>query len=170
MRHKLKIGFLVILSLAFLNFSAYAEDAKSKDNVIDSGKKVKMNFTMKSSGITLETTEGKKPFEFVFGKTPMIPGVEEAIKGLKAGDKKKLSLKPEKGFGEINPKAIVEFPKSQFKEKNVKAGMMFNGRSKEGVPLRGTVKEVKKDTVILDFNHPLAGKNLDMDLEIMEVA
>jgi len=175
MNHTLKIAFLALLSAFLLNFSAYAEEAKKEEvkktesNVIEAGKKVKMNFTMKSEGTILESTEGKEPFEFIFGKDPMIPGVEEALKGLKVGDKKELSLTPENAFGPVNPKAVVEFPRSQFKEKKIEAGMVFNGQGKGGVPLQGTVKEVKKNTVVLDFNHPLAGKHLDLDFEVIEV-
>ncbi len=170
MNRTLKISLFALISIFLLNFSVRAEEIKSQGNVIEAGKKVKMHFTMKSEGAILESTEGKEPFEFIFGKDPMILGVEEVLKGLKAGDKKQLSMKPEKAFGEVNPKAIVEFPKSQFKEKKIEAGMIFNGQGKDGVPLRGTVKEVKKDTVVLDFNHPLAGKNLDLDFEVIEVA
>lgn len=170
MNHTLKIAFLTLLSTFLFNFSAHAEEAKAPAGVVDAGKKVKMHFTMKSEGAVLESTDGKEPFEFVYGKDPMIPGVEAALKGLKVGDKKQLSLTPENAFGPINPKAVVEFPKDQFKEKKIEAGMVFNGQGKGGIPLRGTVKEVKKDTVVLDFNHPLAGKNLDLNFEVIEIA
>lgn len=169
MNRTLRSGLFAIISLILFNSFAHAEEAKSKDNVIDTGKKVKMHFTMKSEGAVLESTQGKEPFEFTFGKDPMIPGLEEALKGLKAGHKKQLSLTPEKAFGPRNPKAVVEFPKSQFKEQKIEPGMMFTGQGQGGVPLKGIVKEVKKDTVVLDFNHPLAGKNLDLDAEIIEV-
>lgn len=164
-----KIGLFLISSFLFITSFAYAADAKTKDNVIDVGKKVKMNFTMKSNGTVLETTQGKQPFEFVFGQHTMIPGVQEALKGLKAGDKKELTLKPDKAFGEINPKAVIEFPKTQFPQKDVKPGMIFKTQTKEGMPMRGIVKKVKKDTIVLDFNHPLAGKELQLDFEIIEV-
>lgn len=169
MNRKLKISLWVVLTLLCINVSAFAEDAKSTGNIIEQGKKVKMNFTMKSNGVILESTEGKQPFEFTFGQNPMIPGLEQALKGLKTGDKKQLSLTPQNAFGEVNPKAIVEFPKSQFKEKGIKPGMVFNGQGQGGIPLRGMVKEVKRDSVVLDFNHPLAGKNLDIDFEVTEV-
>ena len=170
MNRKLKISLFIVLSLIFTNVFAYAEEAaKSNDQIIDTGKKVKINFTMKSEGEILETTEGKTPFEFTYGENPMIPGLQEVLKGLKAGDKKQLSLTPENAFGYADPKAIVEFPKSKFKEKDLEAGMILNGQGQGGVPLRGVIKEVKADTIVLDFNHPLAGKNLDLDLEVIEV-
>lgn len=165
MNRKLKISLWVILSLVCFNLSAFAK----KEVVIDNGKKIKMHFTMKSEGAVLESTEGKEPFEFTLGQNPMIPGLEQALKGLKAGDKKQVSLTPQNAFGEVNPKAVVEFPKTQFKEKEIQPGMVFNGQGQGGVPLRGMVKEVKKDSVVLDFNHPLAGKNLDIDFEVTEV-
>ncbi len=164
-----KVSLFLISTFILITSFAYAADAKAKDNVIDVGKKVKMNFTMKSNGTVLETTEGKAPFEFTFGEHPMILGVQNALKGLKAGDKKSLTLTPENAFGQINPKAVMEFPKTQFPKADIKPGMVFNAKGKEGMPLRGIVKEVKKDTIILDFNHPLAGKELQVDFEVIEV-
>lgn len=165
MNQKLKIGILALISLTFLNAFAFAQE-----NIIDAGKKVKMHFTMKTDGQILEDTFGKAPFEFTFGEHPMIPGIEEALKGAKVGDKRQLNLPPEKAFGSVDPKAVAEIAKSQFEEKNIQPGMVFNGRNANGQMLKGIVKEVKKDTVVLDFNHPLAGKTLDVNLEVVEIA
>ncbi len=171
MNRTIKFSLFAVIAMMFLSVSAFAEEAKPAEvKTIEDGKNVKMNFTIKSEGVVLETTDGKTPFEFVYGKNKIIPGVDEALKGMKVGDKKQLDLPPDQAFGEADPKAVVEFPKDQFKQKDVKAGMVFTGHSQAGVPLKGIVKEVKPQTVILDFNHPLAGKKVQVDLEIIEIA
>ena len=137
--------------------------------LVDAGKKVKLNYTMKADGQVVETTVGKQPFEFVYGEQHIFAPLEKAIKGLSAGEHKQVTLQPEEAFGPVNPKAIVEVPRAQFKEQEIKAGMVFTSAGKDGAPVHGTVQEIKKDTVVLNLNHPLAGKVLDMEVDIVAV-
>lgn len=137
---------------------------------IADGKKVKMHYTMKVDGGVVESSLERKPFEFVFGQGAVMPGLENGVRGLKAGDRKTLTIQPKEGFGEVDPQALVAIPKTRFSEdQDIKAGMVYNVQSQSGIPLRGIVKEVKEENVLLDFNHPLAGKKLELDVEILEV-
>ncbi len=137
--------------------------------VIEEGKKVKMNYSLSSEGKQLDSTANKAPLEFVYGEPGLLPALQKNMQGLKAGDKKQFTLTPAQGFGEINPKARVDIPRANFREAKVEKGMVFTVPGKNGAPLTGLVYEIKKDFVVIDFNHPLAGKTVTFDIEILEV-
>ena len=168
MTKKITVGMIAVTG--FFLFQTFLA-ANPAVNVIADGKKVKMNYTMKVGGDIVESSLNRKPFEFVWGAGAVMPGLEQGVKGLKAGDRKQLTIPPKEGFGEIDPKAVVEIPRTRFPQgDNIKAGMVYSIPSKSGIPLKGIVKEVKGENVLLDFNHPLAGKQLQLDVEILEVA
>jgi len=137
--------------------------------MIDDGKKVKIHYTLTVEGEIVDSTQGSEPMEFVFGDSAMLPSFQEAIKGLKAGDKNNFSLQPENGFGQPDPNAIVQIPRSNLPEGDLQPGMMFSATSEQGYPMRATVVKIEDDTATMDFNHPLAGKELLFDVEIIAV-
>ena len=170
------LTFLLLLGFVFVPLLAAeeaappaAENSALSADAIAPGKTVKMHFTTKSGDKVLEDTRKGEPFEFVMGSKQMIPGIETAIAGMKAGDKKTLDVKSGEAFGPHNPQAIVEVPREQFKDQKVEAGMVFQGQNDKGQPLMGLVKEVKDNTIVIDFNHPLAGQDLQFEIEILEV-
>ncbi len=138
--------------------------------VVSEGKKVKMNFTLESDGKIVDKSFETKPFEFIYGSQSLLPGLQKGVTGLKGGDEKKLVLKPEEAFGLVNPQAVVEVPKDRFAQKDIKPGMFFSAPGKNGAPMKGMVKEVRPATVLLDFNHPLAGKTVQFNIKILEVS
>lgn len=158
-------GASVAVGMFFALTSARA-DAKEK---IEKGKTVTMHYTMSVDGKVVDTTRDSKPFTFVYGTDPMLPGLEKGVKGLEAGDETTLTLSPSEGFGKVNPQALVEVSKSQFREQKIEPGMWFTTQGQNGQPLRAVVKEVRDDTVVLDFNHPFAGKTVQFDVEILDV-
>ena len=113
-----------------------------------------------------ETTTPENPFVFLFGANNVLPDFETHLIGLKAGDKFSFSIKSEDGYGEYDEEAIVELPKNIFEfegkldENMVKAGNVLPMRDQDGHAMNGTVVEVKSDVVVMNFNHPLAGKDL----------
>ncbi len=138
--------------------------------VVSDGKTVTANYTLKVEGKIFETSLGRKPIQFKAGSHQVTPGFEKAIMGMKAGEKKSFKLSPQQGYGMEDPKAVRSVPKTQIPPGiKPKAGMILDTQGKNGqrVPVR--VLEVKKDVVIIDFNHPLAGKTLSYDVEILEV-
>ena len=158
-----------VLSFAACVLLNAATVKAAPEPVIEEGKKVKMNYTLTSEGKQIDSTANKAPLEFVFGEPALLPALQKNVQGLKAGARKKFTLKPKEGFGELNPKALVEVPLANFHNAKVEKGMVFTTPGKNGLPVNGIVHEVRKNTVMIDFNHPLAGKTVVFDVEILEV-
>lgn len=133
-------------------------------------KVVKINYTGKlTDGTVFDSSVGKEPLQFIFGVGMIIPGLEEGIKGLKVGDKKTVEIPADKAYGQRNDAAIQEVPKDQFpKEIELKVGLQLMAQGPQGV-LPVTIADIKENTVTVDFNPPLAGKDLTFDVEIVEV-
>ena len=90
--------------------------------------------------------------------------------GMKVGEKKSFKVAPEEGYGIADPNAIQKVPKDQLPpEIAPKAGMMLTAQGKDGQSMPVKIVEVKDDVVVMDFNHPLAGKTLNFDVEIKEI-
>jgi len=164
----MKIRFALLLLAACVLPNAAPARAASWP-VIEEGKKVKMTYTLTADGKEIDSTANKPPLEFVFGEPALLPALQKNVQGLKAGDHKKFTLTPKEGFGEVNPKARVEVPLANFHEAKVEKGMVFSTPGKNGQPVNGVVHEVRKDIVVIDFNHPLAGKTVVFDVEILDV-
>jgi FKBP-type peptidyl-prolyl cis-trans isomerase SlyD len=171
---KTNVTFLVLFCAFFAATVAAAPAGAAKNAqkgaVIADGKTVEVNYTLTVDGKVVDSSKGRKPLEFKAGAHQMIPGFEKALIGMKAGQKKSFKVKPEDGYGQVNPKAFREIPKKQLPAGvTPKAGMTLYAKGEEGQPIPIVIKEVKKDTVVLDFNHPLAGKTLNFDVEVVEV-
>jgi FKBP-type peptidyl-prolyl cis-trans isomerase 2 len=144
-----------------------AEQGKTAGNA---GPTVKFNYTLKVDGKTLESTVGKEPMSVTLGSHEIIPGLEEALAGMKTGDKQTVTVVPEKGYGAYHPEGVKKFPKSAFKDmQGLKPGMVVSGSGKSGQPFQARVKEMDAQSVTLDMNHPLAGKTLSFDVEVIAV-
>lgn len=137
--------------------------------MIKEGSKVKFDYTLTVDGKTADTSAGRGPLEYVHGAGHIIPGLEEELTGMKVGDKKTVKVSPEKGYGKVLPEAIRRVPKEAIAgAENLKVGDMV-GASNAGHTFRAVVKEITDKEVVLDFNHPLAGKELTFDVEIKEI-
>lgn len=136
------------------------------------GDKVKVHYTGKlPSGEQFDSSNGRDPLAFTVGEGQMIKGFDEAIPGMEVGDKKTINLKPEEAYGPVNKEAIVEFPKKNIPGNiKVEKGMKLQLQSAEGQPIPVTVTEIKEETVVLDANHELAGKELIFDIELMGIS
>jgi FKBP-type peptidyl-prolyl cis-trans isomerase 2 len=97
----------------------------------------------------------------------LIPGFENGLIGMSIGESKTVEIEPENAYGDYKNEMVQEVPLSQVPE-GVQVGDMLTGQSQYG-PMQVTVKEVTSETVILDMNHPLAGKKLIFDLEVVSV-
>jgi FKBP-type peptidyl-prolyl cis-trans isomerase SlpA len=133
-------------------------------------KQVTLHFALKLyNGDVVDSTFDKKPATFKVGDGNLLPGFEQAIYGLKAGDKRSLSISPEQGFGQGNPQNIQVMPRSQFQEMELSEGLLVIFNDAANAELPGVVKAFDDSQVTIDFNHPLAGKALSFDVEIIEV-
>ncbi len=133
-------------------------------------KQVTLHFALKlDNGDVVDSTFDKKPATFKVGDGNLLPGFEQAIYGLKAGDKRSLSISPEQGFGQGNPQNIQIMPRSQFQDMELSEGLLVIFNDAANAELPGVVKAFNDSQVTIDFNHPLAGKALSFDVEIIEV-
>jgi FKBP-type peptidyl-prolyl cis-trans isomerase SlpA len=145
-------------------------DSHLQELRIGPDKEVTLHFALKlDNGDVVDSTFDKKPATFKVGDGNLLPGFEQAIYGLKAGDKRSLSISPEQGFGQGNPQNIQVMPRSQFQDMELSEGLLVIFNDAANAELPGVVKAFDDNQVTIDFNHPLAGKALSFDVEIIEV-
>ena len=134
-------------------------------------KKVTLHFSIAlENGQQIDSTFKKKPASFVFGDESLLPGFESAIIGLKAGDKRSFFFNPEQAFGEHNPDNVRRMPKNGFsKDISLEEGLIVSFADVNQAELPGVIKTVGDNYVIVDFNHPLAGKDIHFKVDIIDV-
>ncbi len=162
---KFVLGLALVAGFLFTAGWSHADDA-----VIAAGKKVKFDYTLTVDAQQVETTTGKQPLEYTQGKNQLIPGLEKQLDGMKVGETKSVVVKPDDGYGQVRKDAFREFEKTKLpKDTEPKVGMMLELKDKDGNAYPATISEVKDKTVVLDFNHPLAGKELKFDVKIVSI-
>lgn len=125
-----------------------------------------INYTLRDNdGNVLDSSEGRDPLYYLHGEGNLIPGMEEGLEGKVEGDKFELKVSPDKGYGERDPELVQEVPRSAFGTQDVRPGMQFQANHGQVV----TVTQVSSEQVTIDANHPLAGQELNFDVEIVEV-
>lgn len=137
---------------------------------IENNHVVTMHYTLTNDeGQTIDTSAGAEPLVYIQGLGHIIPGLESEILGKTKGDKLKVAVAPKDGYGERVDEMVNTMPKSQFPEgENIEVGMQFQADTDHG-PLVFTITEVEGDNVTIDGNHPLAGVNLNFDVEIVDI-
>ncbi len=146
--------------------------AESSETIqrIGADTQVTLHFALKlEDGNVVDSTFDKQPATFKVGDGNLLPGFEQALFGLKAGDKRTLNIQPEQGFGQPNPANVQVMPRDQFQDMELAEGLLviFNDAAKTELP--GIVKAFDDQHVTIDFNHPLAGKTLAFDVDIIDV-
>lgn len=137
--------------------------------MITSGSKVKFHYILRVGDEVLHSSMGNEPLTYVQGNGQIISGLEEQLEGLEVGDKKQLTLPPEKAYGPWRPEAVRRVSKDVFADpENVKPGEVVSGES-DGKKFHATITEVGVDEVTLDTNHPLAGRTLNFEVQILEI-
>jgi FKBP-type peptidyl-prolyl cis-trans isomerase 2 len=143
---------------------------ESGDKVIKGGSRVSMEYTLSdTNGTVIESNKGKKPLLYTHGQGQIIPGLEKGLEGMKVGGEKKIEVKPEEGYGPVDPKAFREVPKANLPAEALKVGTQLTATTPQGQAIAVRVHEIKDDTVIIDFNHPLAGKTISFDVKILNI-
>jgi FKBP-type peptidyl-prolyl cis-trans isomerase SlyD len=138
--------------------------------VVGENMQVTLNYTLTVDGNMVETTEGKEPLTYVHGRRQLIVGFEQGLNGLHVGDATELSIPPEQGYGTIDPSAVVEVQKNQLPtDVAPEVGTVLRGVNPDGQSFRAKITEVKADTVVLDLNHPLAGKTLNFKIKVLDI-
>ncbi len=136
--------------------------------MIENGSKVKVHYTGKLEDDNIfDSSTGREPLEFTVGSGQLIPGFEQGVMGLKTGDKKTIELEPDQAYGQIREDLVNEVPRENLPE-GVQIGQALQAQTEQG-PVRVTVVELNETMGKVDANHPLAGKKLIFDLEVVEV-
>ena len=135
------------------------------------GDTVKIHFTGKLQDETvIETSKDRDPLEFKIGDGNVIPGLEQGVIGMAAGDRKTIAISPEDAFGQPQEDLVVDIKKSEFpKDVEFAAGAYLNIESSDGKEFKAKIVEIKEDMVTLDANHPLAGITINCDVELLEI-
>lgn len=159
---------LVLVLIAGLMITAV--DASAKAQEIKNGKDVKLDYTLFVNGQTIDNSEMSGPIEYRHGDGKLIPGLEKRLEGLKVGDKVSIRVPSDEAFGPVQPEGIREVPKSILGKGPVpQAGQRVVLLDDKGRKYGATVKEIRKDSMVLDMNHPLAGQDLYFDVVVLEV-
>ncbi|MFK8012101.1 MAG: peptidylprolyl isomerase [Marinicellaceae bacterium] len=129
---------------------------------------IKYTLTDDDKNVIDKSDDGK--FSFLIGSGNIIPGLENALMDKTVGDTFEVSINPEEAYGAYNDELIHKVPRAQFPpDMEIKEGMQFQGQTADGQMTVVQVKEVKGDDIYVDNNHPLAGVQLNFDVEVTEV-
>ncbi len=121
-------------------------------------------------GSTFDSSEGREPLEFEVGGGMVIPGFDDGVTGMQVGEKKSINIPYNEAYGPKQDDLLFDFPKDKFPpDITPEIGMQMNMRGENGQQFPVTVQEVSDEKIVLDANHPLAGKNLTFDLELVEI-
>ncbi len=142
---------------------------------IGENKFVSISYTLTVEGQEVENVTAEAPLAFPFGAGFLLPSFEKNLAGLAVGDKFKFTLPAAEAYGEVIPEALVELPKGVFmingeiEEGLLEVGNQLPMSDNQGNRMLGTITEVKEETVVMDFNHPMAGKVLNFNGEVVGV-
>lgn len=167
----MKIAGVIGLTLALaLGVAEAQEKEKAVSPAIENGAKVQLEYTLKDDGgKVLDSNKGRDPLTYTQGQQQIIPGLEQALSGMRAGDEKKVTVKPADAYGEVNPNAVTEVPKEMLPPDALTVGTELVAQSEGGDRRIVRIKEVREQTVVIDLNRPLAGKTLFFDVKVLGV-
>ena len=139
--------------------------------MIENGVTVKIHYKLSVDGDLIDSSEGREPLVYVQGAGQIVPGLEKHLAVLNCGDETRVEVPPEEAYGAFNEDAIQTLPKDAFEDNDgFEVGRMIQGKTLEGQEFSATVRSMGGDEVTLDLNHPLAGRILVFEVEIVEVS
>lgn len=155
---------LVLLSVVLLMPACASAAAKE-------GNTVQVSYTGKlANGIVFDSSAGKSPLEFTLGEGRIIPGFENAVIGMKVGEKKTVSIPANDAYGPYRPELTIEVPLSQLpKDMTPQVGQQMQSQTENGSVIVVIITKVNATSVTVDANHPLAGKDLIFDIELLKI-
>jgi len=136
-----------------------------------SGDTVKVHYTGKlEDGTVFDSSKGGDPLEFTLGQNQVIPGFEQAVVGMEPGQSKTAELRPEEAYGPRYDEMVIEVEKKQIPEQiDPRVGQRLQIRQADGRAIGVTVTDVTEEKITLDGNHPLAGQDLQFDIELVDI-
>ena len=175
MHYRQLLGRIVAVGLltvggAILATTVAAQTPGAKPTV-SAGKLVSVEYTLKLDNQSVfESNVGQTPLTYTHGEGKMVPGLEKALEGMAVGDTKQVTVPPGEGYGQVDPQAVLEVEKQRLPPDALQVGAQLTGTLPDGRTVYPRVADVKADTVVLDFNHPLAGKTLYFDVKVLAIA
>lgn len=143
-------------------------DTNQKPRTIADDVVVSLDYTLTVEGKLVDASEENEPIEFIQGYQNIIPGLEKELYGLAVGDSREVLVAPKDGYGEVDPQAIMDIPRSEFpKDIDLQPGLELELQQPDGQVLHAVVQSLNKESVKLDFNHPLAGKELTFRVTVV---
>lgn len=136
------------------------------------GNTVKVHYTgTLEDGTVFDTSREREPFEFKLGEGTVIPGFDEAVTGLEVGETTTISIEPEDAYGEVRDEMMLPVAKEHVPENmEPEVGMQVQLQTQSGQQVIARIVNVEDDKILLDANHPLAGKTLNFDIELLEIS
>jgi len=137
---------------------------------IEDGCTVTIDYTMTiDDGEIIDSTKDTDPLSYTQGEGEIIAGLEKMLAGMEKGGTLEVDISAAEGFGETDPEALIEIPKSDLPPEAMKTGAELQGEGPQGQTIAGRVIEVKENSAVVDFNHPMAGKDLHFSITIVDV-
>ncbi len=148
----------------------------SKEIAIEEGSRVTLHFSLSlTSGDIIDSNFAAKPATFYVGDGSLLPGFEDSLFGLVAGNELEVTLAPEQAFGAVNPRNVQSFPVDKFKSliedplNPAEVGTIVSFQDPGGGHLPGVIRKLSSSRIEVDFNHPLAGKDIVFRAKILSV-
>ncbi|MDB2562155.1 peptidylprolyl isomerase [Sulfurimonas sp.] len=136
---------------------------------IEANQIVSIEYEVRDGETVVDSNVGGAPLVFMFGKGQIISGLEDGIVNMDIGEKADVLVQPANAYGELDESATQEVPKDQFAGIDLELGMTLYGQGEDGATVQVTVKEIGEETIVIDFNHPLAGKALMFSVTVNSV-
>ena len=145
---------------------------RTKEDImaVEKGKKVTFHYTLSVNDEVIQTSEDQQPMNYTHGSGQILPSLAAEMEGMNEGEEKSILLSAEDAYGKVDPHAFKELPKSSLPEGlKPQKEMMLQVKTPEGRAIPVRVSEVKEESIVIDMNHPLAGKDLKFDVRVVAV-
>jgi len=136
---------------------------------IETNQVVAIEYEVRDGDKVVDSNVGGQPLVFMFGRGQIIPGLEAGIKDMTVGEKGDVLVKAADAYGDYNPEATQDVPREQFAGIDLQEGMTLYGQGEDGGTVQVIVKSINDDSVVVDFNHPMAGKDLMFSVTLSNV-
>ena len=138
--------------------------------MIKEGSVVSFEYTLSDdAGEVMESNKGEQPVTFTHGAHQIVPGLESAMLGMELNEERDIRVSPEDGYGPVNPEGFKEVSKESVPANALAVGTLLGARGPQGENFTVRVHEVKESTVVLDLNHPMAGKTLNFKIKVVGI-
>jgi len=136
---------------------------------VTAGRKIQIHYSVESEGRLVDSTQGKPPHYYIHGGSSLLPAIQRHLEGRREGETVEFTLSPEETYGPHDPAALIEVPKSEMPKRELKIGMILQELTEGGQVKIGRVAEIREHSIVMNFNHPMAGKILHYRVTIHSV-